>query len=100
MSGSQMKTFRVNVTRVVRDCQWRSVEVEAYHLGDAEAAALALADDELFWDASEIKTHPLESEEPMIDDFIGTQEVERDPDYMRDDHYEECRADCERTGRF
>jgi hypothetical protein len=101
MTGSQTKTFRVYVTRVFRECQYRSVEVEAYNAEDAEACALALADeDETFWHKANM--HPLEIDEPTIDDSLETEQLDRDPDRqdVLDDYREECKADAERTGRF
>ena len=65
-----MVRYRVTVNRVIRDCQWRTVEVEAADGRAAEEAALAIANgdsDGTFW--AEASTHPLESEEAVVDDL-------------------------------
>jgi hypothetical protein len=95
-----MKTYRVYITQVIRDVRYRSVEVQGDSVEAAEAAALKLANEDTdgtFWD--DAKVHPLESEEPEIDDAFLTCATQSDADAERlADIREECKADYERTG--
>lgn len=61
-----MPHYRVTVSRLLSDAQWRTIDVETTDALAAEAAALAIAEeDESFWESAKID--PLEATEAEID---------------------------------
>jgi hypothetical protein len=88
--------YRVQISRLIRDVQYKTVEVEAASREDAEELVLAQAwqdADGMFW--TDAKLDPIESESPEIDEvrLADSHEIHHDhlgwylvgPDEERDE---------------
>jgi len=63
-----MTSHTITVSRIVRDVQWRTIQVEAVDKDAAELAALDRANHEDgFWD--DVKTDPIDSGSPEIEEI-------------------------------